>query len=215
MISALIEVADRTAGENFFGDIIRRCKAALHFVIGAKAYEAIGRRLPWRSETSRYRDLLAPFCIGSGVDIGFGGDPITPTALCMDLPSPYTCVGKFPVQLAGDCRNLHWFADGALDYVYSSHVLEDFPEHDTISILQEWVRVLRIGGRLILLLPDQQRYLAYCRCKGLGANTHHSIDHFSLQYLDLVTHQLGNLNRVTVFESLPPYSFAIVYEKER
>jgi predicted SAM-dependent methyltransferase len=207
--------------EPFFVGVVRLGKALLHAIIGTAAYEEIGRRLPRRSETSRYRATLGPFCIGNGIDIGFGGDPITPTALRMDLPSPYTAVGKLPVQFAGDCRNLYWFADGALDYVYSSHVLEDFPEHETMSILREWTRVLRPGGRLVLLLPDQQRYLAYCRRAGqIGrdgtiGNPHHSIDHFSLLYVKRVARQLGNLKQIAVCESLGPYSFAVVYEKEK
>lgn len=210
-----------TRRESFFVGAVRRCKALLHAIIGSTAYDEINRRLPRRSETSRYRETLAPFCIGNGIDIGFGGDPITPTALRMDLPSPYTSVGKLTVQLAGDCRDLHWFATGALDYVYSSHVLEDFPEHETASILREWTRVLRPSGRLILLLPDQQRYLAYCRRTGkIGrdgviGNPHHSIDHFSLLYVDRVARQLGNLKQIAVRESLGPYSFAVVYEKEK
>ena len=195
--------------------MVYRLKKVLFTMIGPKTYAAIGRRLPRRSETSRYRHALAPFCEGNGVDIGFGGDPITSTALRMDLPNPYTRVGRDRVQLAGDCRNLHWFADGALDYIYSSHVLEDFPERETMSILREWTRVVRLGGRLVLLLPDQQRYLAYCRKKGLSPNEHHSIDHFSLKYVDLVAGQLGTVKKTAQFEVLGPYSFAVVYEKER
>ncbi len=51
----------------------------------------------YASETSKHRDLLAPYCAGYGIDIGFGGDPITPTALRMDLPQPYARTGDLPV----------------------------------------------------------------------------------------------------------------------
>jgi predicted SAM-dependent methyltransferase len=200
--------------------IVRCLKRLLRSLLGRDLYAAIGRSLPRTSETSRYRHVLAPYCTGCGIDIGFGGDPITPSALRMDLPSPYTAVGGATVQLAGDCRNLHWLRDGALDYVYSSHVLEDFPESETIEVLREWTRVLRPGGCLILLLPDQQRYLAYCRRTGqispdgvLG-NPHHSIATFSLRYVDLAVARLGGLRKIAAFESLGSYSFAAVYEKE-
>src|SRR4051812_3625456 len=91
----------------------------------------------YTSETSKHRDVLAPFCVGYGVDVGFGGDPITEVAIRMDLPEPYAAAGRAPVQLGGDARDLRWFRDGALDFVYSSHVLEDFDEHETAPVLRE------------------------------------------------------------------------------
>jgi predicted SAM-dependent methyltransferase len=201
------------------GAVARSLKRTLRNVIGMEAYERLAWLRPRRSETSRHRTLLAPHCSGYGLDIGFGGDPITPGAIRMDLPSPYTRVGRAPVQLGGDCRALSHWCDGVLDYVYSSHVLEDFPENETAAILREWTRVLKPGGRLILLLPDQQRYLAHCRrtgevdADGAVGNTHHSIAHFSLAYVDAVAAQVGNLRQMEAHPSLGPYSFAVVYEK--
>ncbi len=171
-------------------------------------------------ETSQYRDVLAKYCTGYGVDIGFGGDPISPTAIRVDLPTPYVHVGDFPVQLGGDCRDLFWFRDGVLDFVYSSHVLEDFTEAETGPVMKEWSRLLRQGGRLILLLPDQQRYLAYCRktnqidpATGIVGNVHHSIPHFSMEYVVGVAEQLGHLKVVASHPELGPYSFGLVLER--
>jgi predicted SAM-dependent methyltransferase len=200
--------------------VIRSLKALFRAVIGKGAYAAIGRRLPRRSETSRYRHLLKEFCAGYGIDIGFGGDPIAPSAIRMDLPAPYTKVGEASVQFGGDCRDLYWLRDGVLDYVYSSHVLEDFPSVETSPILQEWTRVIRPGGRLILLLPDQQRYLKYCRRSGqvgpdgIVGNPHHAIPTFSLRYVDQIVNALRTMKKIACFEALGPYSFAIVYEKQ-
>jgi predicted SAM-dependent methyltransferase len=208
-------------GYNAVVTIVRNLKNLLRSLIGKKTYDSLGRILPRRSETGRHRALLEKFCVGCGIDIGFGGDPITPGAIRMDLPSPYTSVGRSPVQLGGDCRNLHWLRDGVLDYVYSSHVLEDFPESETLPVLQEWTRVLRPDGRMILLLPDQQRYLAYCRrtgqisADGVLGNPHHSIATFSMQYVDLTVARLRALEKIASFEALGPYSFAVVYEKKK
>lgn len=171
------------------------------------------------SETSKHRAVLQDFCRGAGIDIGFGGDAITEAAVRVDLPQPYTRVGVAPVQLGGDCRDLYWFNDGVLDFVYSSHVLEDFPESETASILREWVRVLRPGGTLVLLLPDQQRYLAFCRKtgqispEGVVGNPHHAIAHFGLDYVRSVVATLGNMNLLREFPALDEYSFAAVFQK--
>src|SRR4051812_48311599 len=98
-----------------------------------------------RGETSKCRGRLAKYCEGYGLDLGFGGDPITLSAIRMDMVQPYTNVGDFPVQLGGKAENLYWFKDDALDYVFSSHLLEDFL--DTESVLREWIRVLKRGGK--------------------------------------------------------------------
>jgi len=69
----------------------------------------------WPSETSKCRNRLAPYCKGYGLDLGFGGDPITPHAIRADLPTPYTEVEQSPVQLGGDAGRLI-FIDGDHSY---------------------------------------------------------------------------------------------------
>jgi predicted SAM-dependent methyltransferase len=167
----------------------------------------------YQSETGKHRDLVAEYCAGSGLDIGFGGDPVSASAIRMDLPTPYAQTGDAPVQLGGDCRDLYWFQDGTLDYVYSSHVLEDFPRDETRRVLAEWARVVRVGGRLVLLLPDQQRYLHYVQRIGSGPNLHHSIDDFSLRYVCDVATRVGGLDVEATHEEVGEYSFLAVFRK--
>lgn len=135
----------------------------------------------WRSATSYCRARLAPYCQGFGIDIGAGGDPIVRHAISVDLPTPYTTVGMAPVQLGGDARDLYWFRDGVLDFVYSSHVLEDF-EHPG-ELVKEWFRVLKPGGRVIIYCPDQVRYIAYCKARRHQPNPHHFHPDFSLPFV--------------------------------
>ena len=168
----------------------------------------------YQSETSKHRDKILKYCTGDGCDIGFGGDPITDAAVRIDLPSPYASTGKAPVQLGGDCRNLKWFRDDVLDYVYSSHVLEDFPEEETAQVMREWSRLLKKGGKLILLLPDQQRYLAHCRRENQPINPHHAIDHFSAKYICEVASRMPELSLVECNDDLGDYSFFAVFEKQ-
>ena len=73
------------------------------------------------SETSKCRSSLARFCKGNGLDVGYGGDPIVPTAICLDLYTPYAHYHTHPQHLHGDASNLHWFTDECLDYIYSTH----------------------------------------------------------------------------------------------
>lgn len=133
------------------------------------------------SETSAVRDLLASYCVGDGIDIGYGGDPIVPHAICFDLPIPYNKVGNHPQHLHGDARTLP-FKGGTLDWVYSSHLIEDFTYDEQVLLLSEWVKVLRNNGLLILCAPDQQKYLADCAAKGTShlVNMAHKESDYSL-----------------------------------
>jgi predicted SAM-dependent methyltransferase len=163
------------------------------------------------SETSAHRKYLIRYCKGCGVDIGFGGDPIKPNSITMDLPQPYTILGKHPLNLGGDARSLYWFQNNALDYVYSSHCLEDF--ENTKETLSEWVRVIRKGGKLVLLLPDQKRYEKHCKKHGTEVNGSHKIKEFGLEYLKNIIKEIGNLKIVFEKDFTKEYNFALVAEK--
>jgi SAM-dependent methyltransferase len=164
-----------------------------------------------RSETSKCRRDLAPFCTGDGVDVGYGGDPIVPHAICVDLPRPYARYERHPQHLHGDARNLHWFTDGCLDFVYSSHVLEDF--EDTAAVLGEWLRVLAPGGHLVLFLPDEPTYREHCRARGLPPNPHHVHDEFGPGYLEEVVAARDDAEVCHLRFPVGVYSFEMVIRK--
>lgn len=111
------------------------------------------------SETAKYRELTVVHCGGDGIDIGSGGDPVVPWAVSVDLaPEAYARYNacnapENPIHLHCDARILP-FKDDTLDWVYSSHVLEDF--WPWWGILKEWKRVLKPGGKIIILIPDKE-----------------------------------------------------------
>ena len=164
------------------------------------------------SETSNCRDRLIKYCQGYGIDIGYGGDAITPSAITMDLPMPYTKVGIHPLNLGGDARNLYWFNSNALDYVFSSHLLEDF--EDTEGVLREWIRVLKVGGYLVLFLPDEQIYREHCKRTGQDYNLSHKINDFSLAYVrKIVLAKFPDIEIVHENPLVDKYSFELVARK--
>gem|GEM_PF-5283340 len=165
----------------------------------------------YRSETSYYREETMPYCGGVGLDIGYGGDPIKPTAITIDLKHARRYCGAHPCNICADARSLPWFAAGSLDFVYSSHCLEDFPEPR--EVLKEWFRVVKVQGHVVLLLPDQRKYERHCRAEGLPDNPAHKIPDFGPAFLRGVVEKIGGARIVQLKEGLGEYNFLCVIEK--
>jgi len=162
------------------------------------------------SETSRCRESLQKWCQGNGLDLGHGGDPIRPAAVTVDLPHPYSRVGHHPTNLEGDATSLYWFADGVLDYVYSSHLLEDF--RNTRYVLLEWLRVLKPGGHLVLYCPDEKRFRRHCAETGQETNMAHKHLDFSLAKVMTIMERLP-VDIVWQKDAMHDYSWALVVVK--
>lgn len=166
------------------------------------------------SETAAAREMLEPFCQGFGIDMGFGGSAITPTALTLDLPQPYANSEKHKQILQGHCKNLSFFCDEVFDYVYSSHLLEDFTYPQIKIILKEWRRTLKTNGYLVTNCPDQQRFLKHCQTTGQSLNLAHKEPDFSLDTFKLVAYSVGDWNDIFWLDPAGPYSWYLVLQKK-
>ena len=107
-----------------------------------------------KASVRRSRDQIyaTRYFVGSGLDIGAG------------LDSLGKHVSKFPKIKAvrnwdlndGDAQFLHGVGDESFDFVYSSHCLEHM-ENPMLAI-SNWLRVLKLGGFLIISVPDEDMY---------------------------------------------------------
>src|SRR5262249_42061658 len=79
----------------------------------------------------------------SGIDIGCGADPITPT------------VRRFDRQ-DGDANRVSSFVSGSFDFVFSAHCLEHML--DPRAALLDWYSLVKPGGHLIVIVPDEDLY---------------------------------------------------------
>jgi len=181
------------------------------------AKEALG--ILGASEAKTCRERLGRFCNGVGLDIGFGGWPVHLNAICVDSASVFEAgqwKPKWPNQhIIGDAGKLTWFADNSLDYVFSSHCLEDF--EDTKAALREWLRVIKPGGYLVLFLPDQKTYMECCREAGQTPNPAHKHEDFGLAYVKAILAE-ADMPRTGIVHELWPvpgnlYSFDLVARK--
>lgn len=114
----------------------------------------------YQSETAKQRQHTEKYCQGAGVDIASQGDPVVPWAWQLELPPDrfaYYNSGKPypPVQLSGFADKIP-VNDGSLDFVYSSHFLEDCERSFWPGLLKEWARCIKPGGHLVILVPDNE-----------------------------------------------------------
>src|SRR5574337_68290 len=154
-------------------------------------------------EVDTRRERLLKYCKGCGVDLGFGGTAISRSAIAVDReehdPSRARNPDAMPTHLVGDVRNLYWFRDGVLDYVFSSHCLEDFV--DVEAVLKEWLRVIKPGGYLVLFLPDEVVYRSITPDE--IRNQAHKHPDFSLQFVKNCLHNLGYGEETVAHEMWP------------
>jgi FkbM family methyltransferase len=97
-----------------------------------------------------YEGFFGKYMSGSVViDIGFRGCyansvPILPHAIGVDVDYP----GYDGINLP--------FADGSVDTVYSSHMLEHVADYRVV--IRDWYRVLKSGGFIVCIVPHQFLY---------------------------------------------------------
>lgn len=166
-----------------------------------KIYFTLTGKRKAQSETNKVRHLVLPYCVGYGCDIGFGGDKIKKDdCVGIDYPSPYTNVGSDKVDVGVDLHKEKIpLADNTFDYVYSSHLIEDF--EDTTAILAEHIRILKSGGNLVLAFPDQVKYEAYCRKYYLLLNLSHKHRNFGYQFVMDELQQVPSIKFSILFKS--------------
>jgi SAM-dependent methyltransferase len=107
--------------------------------------KAVMRRLHDSRFATRY-------FVGEGLDVGAGADSLGQYA------------EQFPLMRAcrawdlqdGDAQLLASMADESQDFVHSSHCLEHL--HDPGIAMANWLRVLKPGGHLIVMVPDEDMY---------------------------------------------------------
>lgn len=99
------------------------------------------------NETSKTKEIWSEteksYLQGEGIDVGCGNDPVFSHVIPFD-------------QQHGDANNITHFIHRKLDFVFSSHCLEHM--HDPYHALKEWYEILKPGGYLFILVPDEDLY---------------------------------------------------------
>ena len=168
------------------------------------------------SETRHVRPYVVKYCQGRGVDVGCGAEKITPEATGIDYAIAYDLADHPETAADVTCGWEEYFASvpaGSLDYVYSSHLLEDY--EDIEPVLRAWTEAVKPGGYMILYLPVEELFKQHCEATGQTYNKHHQQNwHSAEDFLaQLPAWFTGQMECVEASGVLGEYSFYVVFEK--
>jgi len=97
-----------------------------------------------KTNAIRSKDFFKNYLSGRVVDIGAGDDPVIPGVEIFDLAQ-------------GDANQiLNHLTPNAYDAVHASHCLEHM--NDPFRAVSDWYALLRPGGYLILVVPEETLY---------------------------------------------------------
>ncbi len=145
-----------------------------------------------------YRDpeIVAKYCKGSGIEVG-GASHRTFYfhAINVDISdhiSAEDIYAKAQLQLENSVKKVDIIAsgdniplaDGSVDFVFSSHVLEHF--FDPVSALDEWLRLVKNNKYVVCIIPHKERTFDRDReCTPIEEfESRHKIYKKSLEYPD-------------------------------
>jgi predicted SAM-dependent methyltransferase len=143
---------------------------------------------PQGHEAAKVRWELVRWTRGRGLDIGAGMTRTFQHFITVDNNIDAQLFGHpmpRPDLYVTDGGDLSILADASMDFIFSSHMLEHVEEERLVKVLREWLRVLKMGGRLILYLPDADEYP---KVGEEGANKDHKWNVTYNRVLELMGH---------------------------
>lgn len=110
-------------------------------------------------ESRKIRWEIVPYTRGRGLDIGCGIQKTFQHFIGVDNGTDSQLFGHaISPDVRTNADDLSIFASESLDFCFSSHLLEHFPYERVPDTLKEWMRVIKVGGYLVLYLPDEDQY---------------------------------------------------------
>jgi len=97
-------------------------------------------------------NFVTRYFVGAGIDIGAGNDSL---GQYLELFPFISSVRAWDVN-DGDAQAMEACEDAQFDFVHSSHCLEHMKEPEIA--LKNWFRILKPGGHLIVIVPDEDMY---------------------------------------------------------
>lgn len=102
--------------------------------------------------------FVEKFLTGEGLDMGCGNCPLLrDDCIHVDQAPQPIAVEQVDLESIIQANAVTFDPNYKVDYIFSSHMVEDLPSKQAIiDCLNGWVKLLRPGGYIVLLLPDMQ-----------------------------------------------------------
>jgi ADP-heptose:LPS heptosyltransferase/predicted SAM-dependent methyltransferase len=127
---------------------------------------------PQGDEAGKIAWELPKWTRGRGLDLGCGPKQTYAHFIRVDNLTDARLFGQYikPDIRVDTAEDLSVFSSESMDFVFSSHLLEHIAPERVVKTLKEWLRLIKIGGYLVLYLPDEDEYP---KCGEAGANPDH------------------------------------------
>lgn len=106
-------------------------------------------------ESDKIAAFVIPYTRGHGLDVGCGMRKVWPGVIGVDNNNVFS-VTDADIRMEG--TDLSIFGEGSLDFIYSSHMLEDLPPKMVPGVLAMWGSKIKVGGYLVLYVPSANLY---------------------------------------------------------
>lgn len=158
------------------------------------------------------RLAVYPICEqGRGIEIGCGYRKSHPKVIGVDIVGKGSQgmygnvkgkISQADIECSGD--SLPMFNDDELDYIVLRHNLEHYK--DPIKALFEWKRLLKPGGILAMVVPDDEN------CDTIHLDpTHYHV--FTMSSLERILTLIGGFKNIYSRKLLKNWSFISIYQK--
>lgn len=145
------------------------------------------------SETYYRLHLTQLYCKGNGIDVGSQGSPVNINSIQIEYDR-LRFSDDVPIHWEGDGTQNLPFKDNVLDYVYSSHLIEDYV--DWIPILKEWNRMIKMNGHIVIMVPDHIKFRE-CVSKGQADNLNHKHESYPGELTEIYKQHFSNFEIVS------------------
>lgn len=115
---------------------------------------------PQGNEAAKISWEIVRYTRGRGLDLGCGPQATFPHFIRVDNLKDTQLFGQHikPDVKVDTAEDLSLFSTESMDFVFSSHLLEHIDPANVVKTLKEWLRVIKVGGYLVLYLPDENEY---------------------------------------------------------
>ena len=117
-------------------------------------------------------------------------------------------IQDFRGAVIGDATKLD-YSDHSVDLIYACHILEHFKRDKILDVLKEWYRVLKLGGKLQVAVPNFPAVVDVYQKYGFIMNTlcGGQRDEYDIHYIMFDEALLGAYLKVAGFKNIHRYDW--------